>query len=109
MKDIFNPSPTNPVSVQSDAFNPRFSNESATGTGLGTDTSGSGSFNFGMVGDWLNTGANIVNSIWGSSDKYVANMYQNMYAQEKKTTNLMIGIIVALVLLAFVFIIIKKK
>lgn len=109
MKDIFNPSPTNPVSVQSDAFNPRFSNESATGTGLGTDTSGSGSFNYGMIGDWLNSASGLVSSIWGTSDKYVANMYQNMYAQEKKTTNLMIGIIVALVLLAFVFIIIKKK
>jgi hypothetical protein len=125
MTEIFNPSPTGPVGVKSDAFNlPRFSNvtpvnmslfkelpgsDDHESTGLGTDTSGSGSFNYGMIGDWLNAASGVVTSIWGSSDKYVADMYQNMYAQEKKTTNLMIGIVVAVVLLAFVFLIIKKK
>lgn len=110
MNEIFNPSPTGPVGVQSDAFNlPRFSNETATGTGLGTDTSGSGSFNYGMIGDWLNAASGVVTSIWGTSDKYIASMYEAMYNQEKKTNNLMIGIVVAVVLMAFVFLIIKKK
>lgn len=112
MKVIFNPSPTSPVTVKSDAFGlPRFSNDDAVsaGQGLGTNTEGSGAFNYGMIGDWLNTGASIVNSIWGTSDRYMANMYQSMYNEEKKTTNLMIGIVVVVVLLAIVFLIIKKK
>lgn len=36
-------------------------------------------------------------------------MYQTMYNQERKTANLLIGIVVAFVLLAFAFLIIKKK
>lgn len=125
MNEIFNPSPTGPVGVQSDAFNlPRFSNATPVNmglfkelpgsddhesTGLGTNTSGSGSFNYGMIGDWLNAASGVVTSIWGTSDKYIADMYEAMYNQEKKTNNLMIGIVVAIVLMAFVFLIIKKK
>jgi hypothetical protein len=108
MNDILNPAPTLPVTVQSNAFNlARFSNETATG--LGQDTSGSGAFNWALIGDWLNSAGNIVTGVWGSSDKYTAMAYETMYNQEKKTSNLMIGIVVALVLLAFAFLIIKRK
>ena len=124
MNDIFNPAPTAPVATHSEAFNlPRFSNYGedalpsyqqmsgnvSSGTGIGTNTSGSGVFNWSYVGDWLNSAANIVTGIWGTSDKYMSNAYQTMYNQERKTSNLLIGIVVAIVLLAFVFLIVKKK
>ena len=114
MNDIFNPAPTAPVATHSDAFNmPRFSNydgeESAQTGSLGQNTSGSGVFNWEYVGDWLNSAANIVTGVWGTGDKYMANAYQTMYNQERKTANLLIGIVVAFVLLAFAFLIIKKK
>ena len=82
-------------------------NGSGTNTGLGQDTSGSGFW--GSLPGLINSVGSVVSSIWGKSDGYVANMYSGLYQQEKKTTNLLIGILVALVLLAFVFIIIKKK
>lgn len=114
MNEIFNPAPTAPVAMHSDAFNrQRFSNydgeaSGATGgNGLGQDTSGSGIW--GNVGGWLDSISDIVTGIWGTSDKYMANAYQTMYNQERKTTNLLIGIVVAFVLLAFAFLIIKKK
>ena len=117
MNEIFNPAPVAPVALHSDAFNlPRFSNYDGEGTGatttttggkLGTDTSGSGIWN--NVGGWLDIIANIVTGVWGTSDKYMANAYQTMYNQERKTANLLIGIVVAFVLLAFAFLIIKKK
>lgn len=121
MNEIFNPAPTAPVSVNSDAFNrKRYSNYlptykelqekyGTTGTSLGKDSSGSGTFNWGFVGDWLNSASNAITGIWGTSDRYVANAYQTMYNQERKNTNLLIGIVVALLLLAFAFLIIKKK
>ncbi len=106
MNDIFNPSPTAPVATHSDAFNlPRFSNNK----GLGDDTSGSGAFNWDNVNDWVDSVANIITGVWGTGDKHIANAYQIMYNQERKTTNLLIGIVVAFVLLAFAFLIIKKK
>lgn len=124
MNKIFNPAPTGPVAVKSGAFTrKRYSNYDGTEVGptlpngdfysntngLGTDTSGSGTFNWGFVGDWLNSASNVITGIWGTSDRYVANAYQNMYNQERKNSNLLIGIVVALVLLAFAFLIIKKK
>lgn len=128
--DIFNASPTSPVAVQSDALKPRMSNYyynpldgkvynddgtlataanngAAAGNGLGKDTNGSGLLNF--FGGLANTLGSVATSIWGTSDRYTATAYQNMYNQEKRTTNLLIGIVVALVLLAFVFLIIKKN
>lgn len=106
MNNIFNPAPTAPVSLQSDAFaRNRYSNDD----GLGQSSSGSGTFNWSFVGDWLNSASNAITGIWGTSDKYLANAYQTMYNQERKNTNLLIGIVVALLLLAFAFLIIKKK
>lgn len=126
MNEIFNPAPVAPVALHSDAFNlPRFSNAGGfwdgyentggltgghgnnSSSGLGTNTSGSGIWN--NVGGWLDSIANIVTGVWGTSDKYMANAYQTMYNQERKTANLLIGIVVAFVLLAFAFLIIKKK
>lgn len=124
MNDIFNPTPQNPVSVQSDAFSPkRFSNYDGTEigplmedgsfytsqgqSGLGKDTSGSGVLGF--IGDLTGTLANVATSIWGSSDKYLASQYATLYNQEKKTTNILIGVVAVLVVLAFVFLVIKKK
>ena len=113
MNEIFNPAPVAPVTVQSDVFNlRRFSNydgegSETTGGSLGKDSSGSGIWD--NVGGWLDSVADIVTGVWGSSDKYMADAYQTMYAQERKTTNLLIGIVVAFVLLAFAFLIIKKK
>lgn len=123
MNEIFNPAPVAPVALHSDAFNlPRFSNfgenalptyqqmsgnSSGSGSGLGQNTSGSGIW--GNVGGWLDSISDIVTGIWGTSDKYMANAYQTMYNQERKTANLLIGIVVAFVLLAFAFLIIKKK
>lgn len=110
MNEIFNPAPTAPVSVKSGAFiRKRYSNYDGEGTELGQDSSGSGTFNWGFVGDWLNSASNVITGIWGTSDKYVANAYQTMYNQERKNTNLLIGIVVALLLLAFAFLILKKK
>lgn len=122
-KDIFNASPTSPVAVHSDALKPRFSNaqpwtteyvsddysdiNAQSGSGLGKDTNGSGLLKF--FGGLANTLGSVATSIWGTSDRYTATAYQNMYNQEKRTTNLLIGIVVALVLLAFVFLIIKKN
>lgn len=106
MNQIFNPAPTERVSVNSDAFTrKRYSND----TVLGQDSSGSGTFSWAYVGDWLNSAADIFTGIWGTSDKYAANAYQSMYNQERKNTNLLIGIVVALLLLAFAFLILKKK
>lgn len=124
MNEIFNPAPTAPVSVKSGAFNrKRYSNYDPTEVGppmangefysnsgtLGNNSSGSGTFNWGFVGDWLNAATNAITGIWGTSDRYVANAYQQMYNQERKNTNLLIGIVVALLLLAFAFLILKKK
>lgn len=129
-KDIFNASPTSPVAVQSDALKPRMSNYyynpldgkvynddgtlatadnngAAAGNGLGKDDKGSGLLSF--FGGLANTLGSVATSIWGTSDNVRADMWRQMAEQEKKTTNLMIGIVVALVLLAFVFLIIKKK
>ena len=83
-----------------------YNNGSST-SGLGTDTSGSGFLS--QIPGLVNTLGSVVSSIWGNSDKPIANMYNNMYQQERRTTNVLIGVVVALVLLAFVFLIIKKK
>lgn len=115
MNEIFNPAPVAPVSMQSDVFNqPRFSNYDGEGSDttstdgkLGQDNTGSGIWD--NVGGWLNSVSDIVTGIWGTSDKYMANAYQTMYNQERKTNNMLIGIVVAIVLLAFAFLIIKKK
>lgn len=124
MNEIFNPAPTGPVALKSNAFGrPRYSNYNGSEVGpamddgsfysnsggLGRDTSGSGAFSWGYVGDWLRSAANVVTGIWGTSDKYVANAYQTMYNQERKNANILIFIVVALVLLAFAFLILKKK
>ena len=124
MNEIFNPAPTEPVAVKSEAFGrKRFSNWTGSEVGpamddgsfysntagLGQDTSSSGAFSWGYVGDWLRSAANVVTGIWGTSDKYVANAYQTMYNQERKNANILIFIVVALVLLAFAFLILKKK
>lgn len=116
MNEIFNPAPTAPVTVNSEAFGrKRYSNTTPTdgdggdSSGLGKDNSGSGTFSWGFVGDWLNAISNTVNGVWGTSDKYQAAAYQNMYNQERKNTNLLIGIVVGLLLLAFAFLLLKKK
>ena len=107
MNEIFNPAPTAPVSVKSGAFNrKRYSNYDPTEVG---QPMANGTFNWGFVGDWLNAASNAITGIWGTSDRYVANAYQTMYNQERKNTNLLIGIVVALLLLAFAFLILKKK
>lgn len=82
-------------------------NNGSSSSGLGTDTSGSGFLS--QIPGLVNTLGSVVTSIWGTSDNTRAEMWSNMYAQEKRTTNVLIGIVVALVLLAFVFLIIKKK
>lgn len=113
MNEIFNPAPTDPVAVKSGAFNrKRYSNydgPDGTGEGLGTDTSGSGTFNWAFVGDWLNSAANVVTGIWGTSDRYTANAYQSILEQERKNNNLLIAFVVALLLFAFAYLILKKK
>lgn len=114
-QEIFNPAPLSPVTLQSDVLGmPRYSNETATGSdggsGLGTGSSGSGVFDWGgFFSDLFGAGSNIVTSVWGTGDKYMANAYQTMYNNERKTTNTMIAIVIAFVLLAFAFLLLKKK
>ena len=122
-RELFNPAPVAPVALQSDAFLPRYSNLTGyevgpvmedgsfyTEAGLGQDTSGSGAFNWGsFFSNLFGAGSSIVTSVWGTSDKYMANAYQTMYNNERKTTNTMIAIVIAFVLLAFAFLLLKKK
>ena len=106
IKDILNPAPTSPVRLRSGAFKKqRYSNLSAEGDGTNTSSFDWNEFFSGLFG----FGSSIGNGIFGTSDKYTSMAYQNMYNEEKKMTRVMIGIVVALVLLAFAFIILKKK
>ncbi|MCR5040054.1 MAG: hypothetical protein K6A94_12065 [Bacteroidales bacterium] len=121
MNDIFNPAPASPVQVQSEAFVARrFSNYDGTeigpsmedgsfvsNKGLGKDESGSGIW--GSVVDIVNSVSGTISSIWGTNDKTRAEYINQLYYKEQQTTRILIGIIVALVLLAFVFLIIKNK
>lgn len=87
------------------------SNTSGTTTGnssnLGNNSAGSGLLN--SIPGMLNTVGNVLSNIFSPSSKYTSTMYENMYEQEKRTTNLLIGVVVALVILAFVFIILKNR
>lgn len=79
----------------------------ATGSNLGNNSSGSGLLN--AIPGMLNTVGNVLSNIFSPSSQYTSTMYENMYDQEKRTTNLLIGVVVALVILAFVFIVIKNR
>ena len=93
--------------TKSGAIHPRYSNDEATADATSTS---SGGFNWGsFLSDLLKSGTSIVGSIWGQGDKYSSLAYQSMYEQEKQTTKILIGIVIALVLLAFAFLILKKK
>lgn len=107
-----NPAPLAPVVPKSGLVGKRYSNDDATTTDadLGQNTSGSGAFNWGsFLSDLLKSGSSIIGSIWGKDSQYTAMAYQSMYEQEQKTNKLLIGIVIALVVLAFAFLILKKK
>ena len=70
---------------------------------LGSDVSGSGIFN-----TIINALSGVATSIWGKTDNSAA-LWQSQYEQEKKTNKLLIGVVIALVVLAFAFLIIKRK
>lgn len=101
-----NPTPTTPVVPKSGLVGKRYSNADA----VASSTSGSGEFSWAtFLSDLLKSGSSIASSIWGKDDKYTAMAYQSMYEQEKQTTKILIGVLVALVLLIFAFLIISKR
>lgn len=105
-----NPTPAAPVVPKSGLVGKRYSNAEATADAGTATGSGSGSFNWGsFLSDLLKSGSSIIGSIWGKGDQYTAMAYQSMYEQEKQTTKILIGIVIALVVLAFAFLIIKRK
>ena len=107
-KPLFNAAPTQKnIRPKSGAFQPRYSNKTVVNAdGTTTTTQWYEDINWGGA---LGSLTNMFSNIWGRSSIYSSEMYQQMLEQEKKTTKWLIGIVIGLVLLAFAYIILKKK
>lgn len=60
--------------------------------------------------DWvggLNSITSVFTSIWGKSDKYVSQMYQQMYKEQRRTTAIL-WCVIALVVALGVFLVVRK-
>lgn len=90
------------ATLNSGAFRTRrYSNEDTTG---GTNNN---SFDWSLISGWINGLGGIVTGLWGKSDKYVANMYGQLYDQQKKT-NTVLWVVIGLVIALGVFLVVRK-
>ena len=85
----------------------RYSNDGTTPTTTTTTTS-SGSWNWdSFVSGVFNLAGTVLPSIFGKSDKYQAQAYQQMYNQQKQTTTVL-WVVIGLVLALGVVLLIRK-
>ena len=84
---------------------PRYSNKTVVGND-GTTTTTAWYEDIDWSGG-LNSLTNLFSSIWGKSSIYTANMYKNMYDEQRRTT-VILWCVIALIAILGVFVFIKK-
>lgn len=107
--------------TKSGTLKPRYSNElPVTDGGIVGDYSdvtthqtytvgsGSGAFNWGgFFGNLIDSTESVLTSIYGRNNQVLANAYNTMYEQEKRT-NMILWVVIGLVVALGVFLVIRK-